>query len=101
MRNFAQIAELLRQGWKPLHVTLSAEPTPRDGEWWKWAELTPFPTVKIEAIDEPEGLDLRALVGLHVVIDLPNRPRFAARLATACKRAGAIPVLLGQPVEVL
>ena len=100
MRHFAQIAELRRKGWKPLHVTLSDQPTPGGGEWWKWSESLPFPIVEIERGDDPESLDLRALVGLPVLIDIPNRPRFAARLATACTRGGAIPLLLGQPAEV-
>ena len=100
MRHFAQIAELRRKGWQPLHVTLSDQPTPKDGAWWQWAESLPFPIVEIEPTDEPESLDLRALVGLHVLVDIPDRPRFAARLAAACTRAGAIPLLLGQPAEV-
>lgn len=90
MKHLAQIAELRRQGWLPAHVTFSDQPTPKGGAWWQWAELLPFPIVEVEGGDEPERLDLRALAGLAVLIDIEDRPRFAQRLADACTRAGAV-----------
>jgi len=99
MRDFDQIAQMRRKGWRPLHVTMTDQPTPAGEQWWAWAELLPFPLVQLEQGDQPEMLDLRALVGLPVLVDFPGRPRFAQRVADACTRCGAQPLVLHQEAE--
>ena len=96
MRHAEQLLAMRRSGVKPAHVRLTDQPEERGSAWWQWAELQPFADIVVEPGDSAPVADLRCLVGLPVLVDIPN-PERCMRWAEAAKAAGARPVIALYP----
>jgi hypothetical protein len=91
MRGHEPLIALRRRGLKPGLVNIDLEPSPwRD--WADWPEWTAVPQIEVLPSDSIRLLDLRFLVGLHVMLGGFDGARVWA-MFDACKAAGAARVL--------
>jgi hypothetical protein len=96
MRNYAQLLQLRRAGMRPAFVRLTDQREDRGEAWWQHAELRRCAEIHVEADDSPMVADLRGVVGLPVLVDIPE-PERCMRWAQAAKAAGAVPVYAMHP----
>jgi hypothetical protein len=99
MRHMQHLLTMRRSGARPAHVRLTDQRGPLGDAWWQHPELHRFAELEIEPSDSPPVADLRALVGLPVLVDVTD-PERCMRWAEAAVAAGAKPVIaLNQPQE--
>jgi hypothetical protein len=91
MRGHQALLELRRGGLRPglVFVDLVAEHSPITADWQTWGKQAHLAVLETEPI---RTLDLRCLVGLHVIASGLDAER-VARLHEACKAAGAARVV--------
>lgn len=97
MRHLEKLVAMRRLGARPAHVRVTDQPEARGDAWWQWPELHPYAELHVEPGDCAPVADLRCLVGLPVLVDIPD-PERCERWAQAAKAAGAKPVIALHPI---
>lgn len=93
MRGHEALIALRREKKRPQGVWITQKPSIDCMKWDKAAETLPYPEIEILPNENPDGLDLRFVIGLTVHVSADKDVRKARRLHAALLEAGASRVI--------